>query len=181
LASDRVEPTCGWCARNERVCEYKERKKPGLRAGYGRELEGRIDRLEALIHAQGLRLEDHILKHDASNHVQPTPLSANTSAETPQLGDGSYRVTSGGLRHASDASSGWPPVHGSEHSQYRHQPEGTYGPQCCGRIRLKVGACPLLLLSLIYSSSIGTLVASAPRTCPHPHFVRLMDAGGSSS
>lgn len=39
---DRGQPRCGWCLRNNQVCEYKERKKPGLRAGYGRELEARL-------------------------------------------------------------------------------------------------------------------------------------------
>jgi len=39
---DRGQPTCGWCTRNNQVCEYRERKKPGLRAGYGRELEARL-------------------------------------------------------------------------------------------------------------------------------------------
>ena len=41
---DRGQPNCGWCNRNGQVCEYKERKKPGLRAGYGRELEQRMGR-----------------------------------------------------------------------------------------------------------------------------------------
>jgi hypothetical protein len=39
---DRGKPSCGWCAKNNKLCEYKERKKPGLRAGYGRELEARL-------------------------------------------------------------------------------------------------------------------------------------------
>jgi hypothetical protein len=39
---DRGQPDCGWCTRNGQLCEYKERKKPGLRAGYGRELERRL-------------------------------------------------------------------------------------------------------------------------------------------
>lgn len=39
---DRAQPSCGWCSRNGQLCEYKERKKPGLRAGYGKELEQRI-------------------------------------------------------------------------------------------------------------------------------------------
>ena len=30
------------CNRNGQTCEYKERKKPGLRAGYGKELEARL-------------------------------------------------------------------------------------------------------------------------------------------
>lgn len=39
---DRAQPSCGWCTRNGQLCEYKERKKPGLRAGYGKELEQRL-------------------------------------------------------------------------------------------------------------------------------------------
>ncbi|KAJ6148086.1 hypothetical protein N7497_010068 [Penicillium chrysogenum] len=39
---DRVQPSCGWCTRNGQLCEYRERKKPGLRAGYGKELEQRL-------------------------------------------------------------------------------------------------------------------------------------------
>lgn len=57
---DRVQPACGWCAKNQHPCEYKERKKPGLRAGYGRELEGRLDQLESLIHDQGRQLAAHL-------------------------------------------------------------------------------------------------------------------------
>jgi hypothetical protein len=30
---DRGHPRCGWCTRNGATCEYRERKKPGLRAG----------------------------------------------------------------------------------------------------------------------------------------------------
>jgi hypothetical protein len=123
---DRVEPTCGWCARNERVCEYKERKKPGLRAGYGRELEGRIDRLEALIHAQGSRLDDHIHKHDALNPARSTTLSGDPSTEASRHGDFSYGAIPKGPRHTSVASSGWPQVHGSEQGQYGQQPEGVF-------------------------------------------------------
>lgn len=39
---DRAQPSCRWCTRNGQLCEYKERKKPGLRAGYGKELEQRL-------------------------------------------------------------------------------------------------------------------------------------------
>ena len=42
------------------MCEYKERKKPGLRAGYGRELESKILRLEQLVHDQGRQLAAHL-------------------------------------------------------------------------------------------------------------------------
>ncbi|KIV86616.1 hypothetical protein PV11_02216 [Exophiala sideris] len=57
---DRNQPACGWCTRNDHPCEYKERKKPGLRAGYGRELEGRLDRLETLLAEQGRQLAAHL-------------------------------------------------------------------------------------------------------------------------
>ncbi|KPM44599.1 hypothetical protein AK830_g1962 [Neonectria ditissima] len=46
---DRGQPSCGWCTRNGAICEYRERKKPGLRAGYGRELEQRLDKLEEIL------------------------------------------------------------------------------------------------------------------------------------
>ncbi len=46
--------------RNDHPCEYRERKKPGLRAGYGRELEGRLDRLETLLQEQGRQLAAHL-------------------------------------------------------------------------------------------------------------------------
>jgi hypothetical protein len=46
---DRGQPSCGWCLKNGQQCEYKERKKPGLRAGYGRELESKLaDQAEVL-------------------------------------------------------------------------------------------------------------------------------------
>ncbi|KAK5081868.1 hypothetical protein LTR24_008070 [Lithohypha guttulata] len=57
---DRALPACGWCERNQHPCEYKERKKPGLRAGYGRELEGRLDKLESIIYDQGRQLAAHL-------------------------------------------------------------------------------------------------------------------------
>ena len=47
---DRGQPSCGWCVKNSHVCEYKERKKPGLRAGYGRELEARLGELIKCFH-----------------------------------------------------------------------------------------------------------------------------------
>jgi hypothetical protein len=39
---DRGQPACGWCMKNHSACLYLPRKKPGLRAGYGRELEARL-------------------------------------------------------------------------------------------------------------------------------------------
>ncbi|KAL2178395.1 fungal-specific transcription factor domain-containing protein [Thermothelomyces heterothallicus CBS 202.75] len=71
---DRGQPSCGWCSRNGALCEYKERKKPGLRAGYGRELEQRLDKLE-----EKLRVHAEILQALTSNN---SPASGNGSAGT---------------------------------------------------------------------------------------------------
>jgi hypothetical protein len=72
---DRGQPSCGWCSRNGAICEYKERKKPGLRAGYGRELEQRLDRLEDV-----LRSHAQILESSFSNNRN----SLSSDHETPQ-------------------------------------------------------------------------------------------------
>jgi hypothetical protein len=48
---DRGQPSCGWCLKNAQSCEYKERKKPGLRAGYGRELESKLSEQAAMLSA----------------------------------------------------------------------------------------------------------------------------------
>ncbi|EPS25890.1 hypothetical protein PDE_00826 [Penicillium oxalicum 114-2] len=69
---DRVQPSCGWCTRNGQLCEYKERKKPGLRAGYGKELEQRLDRLEEIIQAQARLIETHILQNQTSGGRETT-------------------------------------------------------------------------------------------------------------
>ncbi|OQE07173.1 hypothetical protein PENVUL_c014G05976 [Penicillium vulpinum] len=63
---DRIQPSCGWCNRNGQLCEYRERKKPGLRAGYGKELEQRLDRLEDIIQSQARLIEMHILQSQSS-------------------------------------------------------------------------------------------------------------------
>ncbi|PGH02088.1 hypothetical protein AJ79_07725 [Helicocarpus griseus UAMH5409] len=83
---DRTQPSCGWCSRNGHTCEYKERKKPGLRAGYGRELEQRLDRLEEIIQSQGRLIETHIVQRqprlshdfhpDAPSYSSPSEPSA---------------------------------------------------------------------------------------------------------
>ncbi|KAI5462721.1 fungal-specific transcription factor domain-containing protein [Mariannaea sp. PMI_226] len=61
---DRGQPSCGWCSRNGAVCEYKERKKPGLRAGYGRELEQRLDKLEEILRSHAEILQATIAAHN---------------------------------------------------------------------------------------------------------------------
>ncbi|RYP70761.1 hypothetical protein DL771_005256 [Monosporascus sp. 5C6A] len=66
---DRGQPSCGWCKRNSVFCEYRERKKPGLRAGYGKELEQRLDKLEEI-----LKTHSEILQSSLIN--PPTHISA---------------------------------------------------------------------------------------------------------
>nr|POE66123.1 putative transcriptional regulatory protein [Quercus suber] len=96
---DRGVPSCGWCSRNRRSCEYKERKKPGLRAGYGRELESRLDKLEGALAQQKQMLQQVVASFaDVSSgtthvpslqHLQqsPTPVLVQTSsASTMQSG-----------------------------------------------------------------------------------------------
>ncbi|KAE8351602.1 fungal-specific transcription factor domain-containing protein [Aspergillus coremiiformis] len=81
---DRAQPSCGWCTRNAQLCEYKERKKPGLRAGYGKELEQRLDRLEEMIQTQARLIENHILQTQPrlnDEFTYPRPHSYSTPSE----------------------------------------------------------------------------------------------------
>ncbi|PWY69540.1 C6 transcription factor [Aspergillus heteromorphus CBS 117.55] len=83
----RVQPSCGWCARNGQLCEYKERKKPGLRAGYGKELEQRLDRLEQVIQTQARLIETHIIQGQSRmphEIAQQGPFSYSSPSETAQ-------------------------------------------------------------------------------------------------
>ncbi|KAK4452576.1 fungal-specific transcription factor domain-containing protein, partial [Podospora aff. communis PSN243] len=89
---DRGQPSCGWCTRNGALCEYKERKKPGLRAGYGRELEQRLDKLEAILRSHSEILQAHVTSHtsptsrhsNASNISHPAPQSVRGSLPSEQ-------------------------------------------------------------------------------------------------
>ncbi len=81
---DRAQPSCGWCSRNNAPCEYKERKKPGLRAGYGRELEQRLDRLESI-----LKTHSEILQ---------VPMDTGQPGSTVVAGSGSARGSRGSAR-----------------------------------------------------------------------------------
>ncbi|KLP09540.1 hypothetical protein CEK26_008664 [Fusarium fujikuroi] len=76
---DRGQPSCGWCSRNGAICEYKERKKPGLRAGYGRELEQRLDKLEEI-----LRSHAEILHGNLASNTNPV-LAASIRHSNPSL------------------------------------------------------------------------------------------------
>ncbi|SPO07131.1 related to Zn(II)2Cys6 transcriptional activator [Cephalotrichum gorgonifer] len=78
---DRGQPSCGWCTRNGALCEYKERKKPGLRAGYGKELEQRLDRLEEVQRAHAHIIETYLAAAGGGVHMQAN----NNSVSTPSV------------------------------------------------------------------------------------------------
>jgi Fungal specific transcription factor domain len=82
---DRAEPSCGWCARHGRQCVYRARQKPGFRAGYVRELETKVNRLEAMLHTLGRRVEDHFSVQDYTQ--EPTGPSEPTPGTKTQLAD----------------------------------------------------------------------------------------------
>ncbi|KAH6613633.1 fungal-specific transcription factor domain-containing protein [Chaetomium sp. MPI-SDFR-AT-0129] len=94
---DRGQPSCGWCSRNGALCEYKERKKPGLRAGYGRELEQRLDKLE-----EKLRVHSEILQSLTTNN---SPTSGH--------GTGPTGLTHQGAASVRDSNASMPSDHGT--------------------------------------------------------------------
>ena len=61
------------------MCEYKERKKPGLRAGYGKELEQRLDRLEEIQRTHSQIIEAYMAATGANN------VQSHNSASTPSV------------------------------------------------------------------------------------------------
>ncbi|OCK78288.1 hypothetical protein K432DRAFT_406598 [Lepidopterella palustris CBS 459.81] len=80
---DRGQPSCGWCVKNSHVCEYKERKKPGLRAGYGRELEARLDKLEEIIQQQQNQIS--LLSNSSLSPSQPSPHQEGPIFRSPPI------------------------------------------------------------------------------------------------
>ncbi|KAF2277850.1 uncharacterized protein EI97DRAFT_465967 [Westerdykella ornata] len=79
---DRSQPACGWCMKNRSQCIYLPRKKPGLRAGYGRELEARLDKLEAAI---GLQQKQINQLSSNRNHNHPAVDDNHTGPEAEQI------------------------------------------------------------------------------------------------
>ncbi|KAI0437974.1 fungal-specific transcription factor domain-containing protein [Xylaria telfairii] len=80
---DRGQPSCGWCRRNSVSCEYRERKKPGLRAGYGRELEQRLDRLEEILRSHSEILNSSFISSSPTHQVLPPPSVRNSNPSIP--------------------------------------------------------------------------------------------------
>ncbi|KAH8164263.1 hypothetical protein CIB48_g3957 [Xylaria polymorpha] len=80
---DRGQPSCGWCRRNSVSCEYRERKKPGLRAGYGRELEQRLDRLEEILRSHSEILNSSFMGSSPTHQVLPPASVRNSNPSIP--------------------------------------------------------------------------------------------------
>ncbi|KAI1160743.1 fungal-specific transcription factor domain-containing protein [Nemania serpens] len=80
---DRGQPSCGWCRRNSVSCEYRERKKPGLRAGYGRELEQRLDRLEDILRSHSEILNSTFIGTSPTHHPLPPSSIRNSNPSLP--------------------------------------------------------------------------------------------------
>lgn len=87
MKCDRGQPSCGWCSRNNANCEYKERKPPGLRAGFGRFLENRSRELELRLEKMEEILRQHSeILHTSSSLSLTLQRNLNTSAPTGQSG-----------------------------------------------------------------------------------------------
>ncbi|ODA83133.1 hypothetical protein RJ55_01643 [Drechmeria coniospora] len=81
---DRGQPSCGWCTRNGVSCEYKERKRPGLRAGFGKELQDRMDKLEAILKSHSEIIHASIAS--SPQGILPTGLRTSHSSLPSDLG-----------------------------------------------------------------------------------------------
>ncbi|KAF2127940.1 C6 transcription factor-like protein [Dothidotthia symphoricarpi CBS 119687] len=80
---DRGHPSCGWCLKNHSGCVYLPRKKPGLRAGYGRELEARLDKLESLLGQQQSQINQLSSRQIA--HSGPSPQEVVAAFRSPPI------------------------------------------------------------------------------------------------
>ncbi|KAI5801280.1 fungal-specific transcription factor domain-containing protein [Geopyxis carbonaria] len=112
---DRSQPSCGWCSRNGQECIYRQKKKPGLRAGIGRELEERLDRVEAMLASHSQLLEAH-LQNSASVITTQFPSPSTASHLSPPMShQGSIAAGTSPQQHQVQ-----PPPNPPTHQQ--HQP-----------------------------------------------------------
>lgn len=73
---DKASPACGWCASHDRICVYKERKRPGVRASYEIDLEEKVNRMEAMLNILGSKVEDHIANDQTMKIQEPGQLTS---------------------------------------------------------------------------------------------------------
>ncbi|EEH34867.2 hypothetical protein PAAG_05914 [Paracoccidioides lutzii Pb01] len=70
---DRGEPSCGWCTRNGRESVYRDKMLPTFRVLHTRELELKVNTLEAMLEMLGRRLELHISEHETERGSRQPP------------------------------------------------------------------------------------------------------------
>jgi Fungal specific transcription factor domain len=63
------------------MCDYRERKKPGLRAGYGRDLERRLGRLEEIVSTHARMFEKYL--HGSPHAQEGSHLKHNFGGRLP--------------------------------------------------------------------------------------------------
>ncbi|KAF8416836.1 putative C6 transcription factor [Tirmania nivea] len=80
---DRTQPSCLRCQRSKQECVYKQKKKPGLRAGIGRELEERLDRVESILASHARILEAQAKTKQLSSPSNRSTRSHHTSPISP--------------------------------------------------------------------------------------------------
>ncbi|KAK4992842.1 hypothetical protein LTR66_006161 [Elasticomyces elasticus] len=120
---DRGQPHCGWCVRNGQLCEYTERKKPGLRAGYGRELEARLDKLEGLLQSQQQSINQltgvsSVKQDDSAAFRTPPAPQAHISHSEPAT----FQHHASPYHHQTPAVAGYTSEPRLENSDAQHRP-----------------------------------------------------------
>ncbi|KAL7892037.1 fungal-specific transcription factor domain-containing protein [Trichoderma sp. SZMC 28014] len=123
---DRGQPSCGWCKRHGQKCEYKERKPPGLRAGFGRFLENRSREMELRLD----KMEEILRQH--SELLQTSPLPSHRPEHSESIGQAglqniaSDHDTQSENSHTLGSSKPYQASHLSNNVLYHSQP--TNGP-----------------------------------------------------
>ncbi|KAJ9132282.1 C6 transcription factor [Pleurostoma richardsiae] len=74
---DRAEPACSWCTKNNRVCVYRERARPGSKMPSA-DLEAKVNRIEAMLQVLGRRVEEHIVNHSDGISLAVSPSVAHS-------------------------------------------------------------------------------------------------------
>ncbi|KAH8680540.1 hypothetical protein BX600DRAFT_490920 [Xylariales sp. PMI_506] len=90
---DRAKPVCSWCARNNRQCNYRERRRTRVDGSKILDLEAKVSSLDALVQSLNQRLEDHIVSTSTDSGRQqssyPVLSSANPANQNDDLQAGS--------------------------------------------------------------------------------------------
>lgn len=80
---DRARPACNWCTKNQVECVYKNRRKPGLRPGFGKELTTRLSVVEERLAEQASELAQVRARMDQMDTNNNNPPMHQTPANPP--------------------------------------------------------------------------------------------------